>query len=49
MTPPGGSVIMSRRIQGSRLVMLENCGHWIPTERPDAFHAAVDAFLTEVL
>ena len=49
VTPPGGSVIMSRRIQGSRLVMLENCGHWIPTERPDAFHAAVDAFLTEVL
>jgi len=48
VTPPGGSVIMSRRIQGSRLVMLENCGHWIPTERPDEFHAEVDAFLTEV-
>ena len=45
VTPPGGSVIMSRRIQGSRLVMLEDCGHWIPTERPDEFHAEVDAFL----
>lgn len=45
VTPPGGSVIMSRRIQGSRVVMLEDCGHWIPTERPDEFHAEVDAFL----
>lgn len=45
VTPPGGSVIMSRRIQSSRLVMLEDCGHWIPTERPDEFHAEVDAFL----
>ena len=49
VTPPGGSVIMSRRIPGAHLVMLENCGHWIPTERPEAFHAALDAFLAEVL
>ncbi len=49
LTPPGGSVIMSRRIEGSRLVMLENCGHGIPTERPDEFHAEVEAFLTQVL
>ncbi|MCY3964535.1 MAG: alpha/beta hydrolase [Acidobacteria bacterium] len=48
LTPPGGSVIMSRRIQGSRLIMLENCGHWIPTERPAEFHAEVEAFLAEV-
>lgn len=45
LTPPGGSVIMSRRIEGSRLVMLENCGHAIPTELPDQFHAEVEAFL----
>ena len=45
LTPPGGSVIMSRRIPGARLVMLENCGHGIPTERPDEFHSEVDAFL----
>ncbi len=49
LTPPGGSVIMSRRIPGSRLVMLENCGHAIPTERPDEFHTEVEAFLAEVL
>ena len=49
LTPPGGSVIMSRRIPGSRLVMLENCGHAIPTERPDEFHAEVEAFLADVL
>lgn len=48
LTPPGGSVIMSRRIEGSRLRMLENCGHGIPTERPDEFHAEVEAFLTQV-
>ncbi len=48
LTPPGGSVIMSRRIQGSRLRMLENCGHGIPTEQPDEFHAEVDAFLADV-
>ena len=45
LTPPGGGVIMSRRIPRSHLVMLENCGHWIPTERPDEFHAEVEAFL----
>ncbi len=48
LTPPGGSVIMSRRIEGSRLVMLENCGHGIPTEQPDEFHAEVEAFLADV-
>lgn len=46
VTPPGGSVIMSRRIQGSRLVMLENCGHWIPLERPDEFQAELETFLS---
>ena len=46
LTPPGGSVIMSRRIQGSRLVMLENCGHWIPLERPDEFQAELETFLS---
>ena len=49
LTPPGGSVIMSRRIPGARLVMLENCGHGIPTEQPDRFHAEVEAFLADVL
>lgn len=49
LTPPGGSVIMSRRIPNARLIMLENCGHGIPTEQPDEFHAATEAFLAEVL
>ena len=48
LTPPGGSVIMSRRIPGSRLVMLENCGHAIPTELPDRFHAEVESFLADI-
>ena len=48
LTPPGGSVIMSRRIRGARLIMLEHCGHGIPAERPDEFHTAVKAFLADV-
>ena len=48
LTPPGGSVIMSRRVPGARLVMLEHCGHGIPTERPDEFHAEVGAFLADL-
>lgn len=48
LTPPGGSVIMSRRIPDSRLVMIENCGHGIPTEQPDRFHAELETFLTQV-
>ena len=48
LTPPGGGVIMSRRIPGSRLRMLENCGHGIPTEQPDEFHAEVETFLTQL-
>ena len=48
LTPPGGSVIMSRRIPGARLIMLDHCGHGIPTERPDEFHAEVETFLADV-
>ena len=48
LTPPGGSVIMSRRIEGSRLVMIENCGHGIPAEKLERFHTEVAAFLAEV-
>ncbi len=35
LTPPGGSVIMSRQIRGSRLELIEDCGHGIPTEKPE--------------
>lgn len=45
MTPPGGSVILSRRIPRSRLVMVPDAGHNLPIEMPLLFTAAILAFL----
>jgi 3-oxoadipate enol-lactonase/4-carboxymuconolactone decarboxylase len=45
LTPPGGSVIMSRRIPKSRLLMIKECGHGIPLEQPEVYQQAVLAFL----
>jgi 3-oxoadipate enol-lactonase len=48
LTPPGGSVIMSRRIPNSRLLMLKECGHGIPLEQPEVYRQSVLAFLAGV-
>ena len=32
-------------IPGSKMVTFENCGHWIPTEKPDEFNEALLNFL----
>ncbi len=45
MTPPGGSVILSRRIPRSRLLMVPDAGHNLPIEMPALFTAAVLSFL----
>ena len=45
MTPPGGSVILSRRIPRSRLVMVPDAGHNLPIEMPALFTAAILSFL----
>jgi 3-oxoadipate enol-lactonase len=45
MTPPGGSVILARRIPRSRLVMVPDAGHNLPIEMPTLFTAAILAFL----
>jgi len=45
MTPPGGSVILSRRIPRSRLLMVPDAGHNLPIEMPMLFAAAISAFL----
>jgi 3-oxoadipate enol-lactonase len=45
MTPPGGSVILSRRIARSRLVMVPDAGHNLPIEMPALFCTAILAFL----
>jgi 3-oxoadipate enol-lactonase len=47
-TPPGGSVIISRNIHGSRLVMLEGTGHGLYSEQPQKFVQLVDEFLNHV-
>lgn len=45
MTPPGGSVILSRRIPRSRLVMVPDAGHNLPIEMPALFCSAILSFL----
>ncbi len=45
MTPPGGSVILSRRIARSRLVMVPDAGHNLPIEMPVLFCTAIIAFV----
>lgn len=41
----GGSVIMHRNMPGSKLVMVQDCGHDIATERPDVFYPTILDFL----
>lgn len=45
LTPPGGSVILSRRLSRSRLVMVPDAGHNLPIEMPALFTTAILAFL----
>ncbi len=47
ITPPGGSVIMSRRIPGARLEILEGCGHMMPVERLDSMVDLLRDFLAQ--
>jgi 3-oxoadipate enol-lactonase len=44
LTPPGGSVLMSRSLPRARLLMIPGAGHFVPLEEPLAFCAAVLAF-----
>jgi pimeloyl-ACP methyl ester carboxylesterase len=45
LTPPGGSVILSRGIARSRLIMVPGAGHNLPVEMPALVTSAVLAFL----
>ena len=45
MTPPGGSVIIHRRIAGSRLHIVPEAGHGMLVEQPDTFNRLVLDFL----
>jgi 3-oxoadipate enol-lactonase len=48
LTPPGGSVKMSRALPRSRLLMISEAGHNLPLERPALFHDTVLAFLAGI-
>jgi 3-oxoadipate enol-lactonase len=48
LTPPGGSVRMSRGIPRSRLLLIPDCGHVVPVEKPELFTHTLLAFLAGV-
>jgi len=48
VTPPGGSVKMSRLISGSKLIIFKDCGHVSYVEQPEVFSKAVLDFLAGV-
>ena len=45
MTPPKFSHYLQANISGSELRLIEDSGHMLPLEKPDALAAAVQAFL----
>ena len=48
MVPPASNEAIHRRISGSQLVIMKNCGHFPFIETPDQFFPAVRAFLEKV-
>jgi pimeloyl-ACP methyl ester carboxylesterase len=48
LTPPGGSVKMSRALPNARLLMIPDAGHNLPVEQPLVFHSSVLAFTAGV-
>ena len=48
LTPPGGSVRMHRTLPRSRLLLIPDCGHVVPEEKPELFTSTLLAFLAGV-
>ena len=48
LTPPGGSIKLSRGIARSRLLMFPDCGHVVTQEKPELFTRTLLAFLAGV-
>lgn len=48
LTPPGGSIKLNRGIARSRLLMIPECGHVVPVEKPLLFQQTLLAFLAGV-
>jgi pimeloyl-ACP methyl ester carboxylesterase len=48
LTPPDAARTLSERIAAAQLQVIAGAGHLSNMERPDAFNAAVQAFLDEL-
>jgi len=48
LTPPGGGVKMSRALPHARLLMIPDCGHFVPDEKPEIFTTSLLAFLAGI-
>jgi pimeloyl-ACP methyl ester carboxylesterase len=48
ITPPERCEVLRRGIPGSTLVVIDDAGHTVPAERPEAFNAAVSEFLARL-
>lgn len=48
VTPVASAEALHRGIRGAQLVIVDDAGHHLPTEKALEFHAAVSAFLTEL-
>ncbi len=47
LVPVGAAQQAARRLPRGHLVVFPGCGHWVPRERPEAFHRALREFLEE--
>ncbi len=48
LTPPGGSIRMQRALPRARLLLVPDCGHVLPVEKPEMFIYTLLAFLAGV-
>ncbi|MHB9096433.1 MAG: alpha/beta fold hydrolase [Syntrophales bacterium] len=48
MTPPSFSVFIRDHLPGARLALIEEAGHFVMLENPDAFNAALTEFLNSL-
>ncbi|GAA0674398.1 alpha/beta fold hydrolase [Natronoarchaeum mannanilyticum] len=47
LVPPEWSEVAADAIPGARLELIDDCGHWVPRERPDRFNEILGEFLSE--
>jgi pimeloyl-ACP methyl ester carboxylesterase len=48
-TPPSELLALASAIPGSRIELIERCGHVCPIERPAAFNHVVSEFLASLV